>query len=284
MAAMTTQQGAGDGAPPFSEKQAAAIKKIARKHGFSADRREDFVHDVWIEVNECWARVPKVEPDTSRYINGVAANMAYDEVQKRKQDAQAAAKPLSAFKTEPLVREDVAREDAMTLDKLREEAEARNPVAAEMFYRNELDGQSAREIAESAGEPHERVRKRIARMLAWLQERGSMMSLLIICVFASMMAVLRDKPKPGADTAQSAAPETPTPWKQAEELRVEAISACDTKQWDACEKLLDEAQELDPNSQYDGRVNQARTDIDEARTAPKVWLAPDDDGKPHSKR
>jgi hypothetical protein len=152
-----------------------------------------------------------------------------------------------------------------------------------MFLRNEIDGESAREIAESENEPHERVRKRIARMLEWLQKNGSMMSLLIICTMANIVAALRDKPQPAADTAQSATPQLPTPFQQAEELRVEAVSACETRQWDACEKLLDEAQELDPMSKWDGRVNQARTDIEAARNAPQHLLPFGDDGKPHVK-
>jgi hypothetical protein len=57
----------------------------------------------------------------------------------------------------------------------------------------------------------------------------------------------------------------PPDYARANELRKQALAACERKAYDACEKGLDEAKKLDPAGEDQPRVGKARALIDDVR-------------------
>jgi hypothetical protein len=56
-----------------------------------------------------------------------------------------------------------------------------------------------------------------------------------------------------------------TPGERAAKLRDEGLAACSSQLWEACEKRLDDAKQLDPEGEKDPRVVEARKAIVRAR-------------------
>jgi DNA-directed RNA polymerase specialized sigma24 family protein len=278
MAAMTEQRSS---APPLTAKQQATIRKIARKQGVPARDRDDFVRDVWLEVDRCWTRVPQVEPDTSRYINGMAYHMACDLARKRFSDPTDSPILMSTMSREPSPENGPSLVTVMTASKLFAMAVERDAEGAEWVYRSKVEEEPDAAIAADAGRPVETVRKRIQRLLRWMRDKGTTVLALVfltICGLEWAAHELRSKPKNDLATAPTTTAVPTGPRDRAAAIRREALAACDAELWAKCADGLDQAATLDPQGEDDARVKAARAAI--AQSAPR---APDLGAKPGDK-
>ena len=266
--AMKTEPGK---TPPFTDRQTAAIRTIARRRGIREDERKDFVHAVWVAVHESGARVPTGEPDRSRYIHGIAANLAAEWMQERAKDVLYNAVPFERLPPGTSAREQPTREESVLARQAAAAARARDPQGAAWMIRAVLDDEPATEIAAEEGVPVDRVRKRIHRLLAYLRTNLSMLSLLLMTLMSTIAALLpgRRPALPAVpEIAESAAPEGPSPARRAGALRAQAFGACDALRWSECGALLDEAAALDPEGEGAPRVREARAALAEATREP----------------
>jgi DNA-directed RNA polymerase specialized sigma24 family protein len=256
--------------PPLTHAQARTIRAIGRRCGFPRDELEDLVQIVWLELKKSWAKCPRVEPRLSKYINGIARNTANGIIRKRRDDAMTGSTYFSsvdeATSTAPV---NVTIQDKALAGQLVAKAASRDPEGAGWMVRTTMHGESFPQVSEDVGVAADTIRKRVARLLEWLREHAGVVSLVLFCVLAAGVSVLRAKPKSGPDSAQSATPQSLTPSQSAVLKRDAAFAACDVADWTRCAALLDEAAALDPAGERDARVRNARAAIASAtRPAP----------------
>jgi RNA polymerase sigma factor (sigma-70 family) len=131
-------------------------------------------------------------------------------------------------------------------------------------------GDTYADIARDEGIPEATIRKRMERFRKHMASRWRLYSGLAGVVVCVIFFVVRPKPEPpiarthDVDTAPSAAssaPATEWPAQHAERLRREARAACDLDDWDVCGAKLDEARDLDVDSEARRDVVQMRDEI-----------------------
>ncbi len=263
--------------PPFTAKQGRTIRRIGRRSGYPRNELEDLAQIVWIEVKRCWARVPRVEPDFSKYVFRMAHNLAIAIVKKMQEDAMTHAVNFSgvdeakAQGVSPAMPAKVSPEDKVLAQRVAERAVERDPEAADWMMRTKVHDESFVSVAEDVGQPEERVKKRVNRLVVWLRKNMITASMLVTLLWVLLIAVFpaafggHDRTTPD-DTNDF--PRDVTPRQRPVVLRSRAFAACNAEQWDECRELLDEAKALDPNGESDARVQKARTDIEEAELPP----------------
>jgi DNA-directed RNA polymerase specialized sigma24 family protein len=251
------------GAPPFTAKQAAAIRKIARKQRVPARDRDDFVKSVWLEVDRCWAKVPKQEPDTSRYVNGMAYNMACDLAAKRKRDPTEDPVLMSSIPRDFPHPEGPSLTTRIGARQVLAMATARDPQGAEWLVRKAVEDESHASIAASEKRTPDAVRKRIERLVAYLREHASSFAMCLLVLVTVPHLGPKDWIIPGPVRAPEVTRQPP-PRDRAEPLRVRAVEACDAGSFARCEALLDEALAIDPAGENDPRVLRARDAVGRA--------------------
>ena len=255
--------------PPFTAKQARTIRRIGRRCGFPRNELDDLVHIVWLEVKRCWARVPRVEPDFSKYVFRMTRNIAIDEMKKRRDDAMTGAKRLGSMEEETATAPvNLTMSDKVLADQVLAKARGRDPLGAEWMVRTKMQGETFPEVSEDVGHSAEAIRKRVDRLISWLRENAGIVSLVLMVVLAAGVAIFRPRPTTGPSTADSAAPQNLTPKQTATLKRDAAFAACTLEEWSRCATLLDEAKALDPAGENDARVRDAREAIARATPAP----------------
>jgi hypothetical protein len=258
-----------DGPPPFTAKQARTIRKIGRRCGFPRNELEDLVQIVWLELKSSWAKCPRVEPGLSKYINGVARNTANGIIRKRRDDATTGAKRFGSLDEETATAPvNLTLSDRAMAHQLLDKARSRDPEGAEWMVRTKMQGESFPEVSEDVGEPPDRIRMRVNRLIEWLREHAGVVSMILILVLAAGVAIFKPRPKTGPDTADSTAPQNLTPKQTATLKRDAAFAACEREEWTKCASLLDEAKALDPAGENDARVRVAREAIARANPPP----------------
>jgi RNA polymerase sigma factor (sigma-70 family) len=261
--------------PPFTAKQARSIRRIGRRCGFPRNELDDLVQIVWLEAKRCWARVPRVEPDFSKYVFRMARNIAIDEMKKRRDDAMTGAKRIGSMDEENATAPvNLTLSQKVLADQLLAKARGRDPVGAEWMVRTKMEGETFPEVSEDVGHSAEAIRKRVDRLIAWLREHAGIVSLVLMVFLAAAVAILRPKPTSGPDTADSTTPQNLTPKQTATLKRDEAFAACGIDDWVKCNTLLDEAKALDPAGENDVRVQRARADIARASQSAPVQSPP----------
>jgi DNA-directed RNA polymerase specialized sigma24 family protein len=260
-----------DAPPPFTAKQARTIRKIGRRCGFPHHELEDLVHIVWLELKSSWAKCPRVDPGLSKYINGVARNTANGIIRKRRDDATTGAKRFGSLDEETATAPvNLTMSDQAMAHQLVDKARTRDPEGAEWMVRTKMHGESFPEVSEDVGQPSDRIRMRVNRLIEWLRENAGIVSLILLVVLCVVVNVLKAKPKTGPDTADSAAPQNLTPKQTATLKRDAAFAACEREEWSTCATLLDDARALDPTGENDARVRVARDAVARATEAPPV--------------
>jgi DNA-directed RNA polymerase specialized sigma24 family protein len=251
-----------DGPPPFTAKQARTIRKIGRRCGFPQNELEDLVQIVWLELKSSWAKCPRVEPGLSKYINGVARNTANGIIRKRRDDATTGAKRFGSLDEETATAPvNLTLSDRAMAHQLLDKARNRDPEGAEWMVRTKMQGESFPEVSEDVGQPSDRIRMRVNRLIEWLREHAGVVSLILLFVLCIAVNLFKAKPKTGPDTADSTAPQNLTPKQTATLKRDAAFAACDVSDWTKCAALLDQAKALDPAGENDARVRDARAAI-----------------------
>jgi RNA polymerase sigma factor (sigma-70 family) len=270
-----------DSPPPFTAKQARTIRRIGRRCGFPRTELEDLVQIVWLEVKRCWARVPRVEPDFSKYVFRMTRNIAIDEMKKRRDDAMTGAKRIGSMEEENATAPvNLTMSDKVLADQLLAKARGRDPQGAEWMVRTKMQGETFPEVSEDVGHSAEAIRKRVDRLISWLRENAGIVSLVLMVLFAAGVAIFRPKPTSGPDTADSTAPQNLTPKQTATLKRDAAFAACALEDWVKCATLLDDAKALDPAGENDARVRQARDAVARASEAPRPEPSPKPSPKP----
>lgn len=185
-----------DTPPAFTPWQRNGIRKIARRFGYRYDQQWDFVHETWLKVHDGWVRVPRLEPSMTRYIFGVARNLAIDLFHRFEEDAMTGAVVFSCLPewerededeppgeerpgTPEIVR--VTMDNRILAQQLWDRATARDREAAGWLARAELDEETVPEIAadvrKSAGSIYKRLSRLVTRVRgdaeAETQEGGS---------------------------------------------------------------------------------------------------------------
>ena len=264
---MTTASDETETPPPFTAKQGRTIRRIGRRCGFPRNELEDLVQIVWLEVKRCWARVPRVEPDFSKYVFRMTRNIAIDEMKKRRDDAMTGAKRIGSMEEETATAPvNLTMSDKVLAGQLLAKARGRDPQGTEWMVRTKMQGESFPEVSEDVGHSAEAIRKRVDRLISWLRENAGIVSLVLMVTLAAAVAIFRPKPTTGPSTADSAAPQNLTPKQTATLKRDAAFAACDVSEWSKCATLLDEAKALDPAGENDARVRVARDAIARAAT------------------
>jgi DNA-directed RNA polymerase specialized sigma24 family protein len=267
--------------PPFTAKQARTIRKIGRRCGFPRNELEDLVQIVWLELKNSWAKCPRVEPGLSKYVNGIARNTANGIIRKRRDDATTGAQRFGSVDEETATAPvNLTLSDRAMAHQLLDKARNRDPEGAEWMVRTKMQGESFPEVSEDVGQPPDRIRMRVNRLIEWLREHAGVVSLILLCLLAAALSFFKPKPKTGPDTADSNAPQNLTPKQTATLERDGAFAACDIGDWGKCAAMLDEAKALDPAGENDARVRGARGAIARANPpppteAPKAPLKPD---------
>jgi DNA-directed RNA polymerase specialized sigma24 family protein len=273
-----------DAPPPFTAKQARTIRKIGRRCGFPHNELEDLVQIVWLELKASWAKCPRVEPGLSKYINGIARNTANGIIRKRRDDATTGAKRLGSLDEETATAPvNLTLSDRTMAHQLVGMAKDRDPEGAEWMVRTKMHGESFPEVSEDVGQPADRIRMRVNRLIEWLRENAGIVSLILLFVLCVVANVLKAKPKTGPETADSTAPQNLTPKQTATLKRDAAFAACDVSDWVKCATLLDEAKALDPAGENDARVRQARDAVARVNEAPRPEPSPRPSPKPSLK-
>ena len=274
-----------DGPPPFTAKQARTIRKIGRRCGFPRNELEDLVHVVWLEVKHSWARCPRVEPGLSKYINGIARNTANGIIRKRRDDATTGAARFGSLDEETATAPvNLTLSDRAMAHQLIDKARDRDPEGADWMVRTKMRGESFPEVSEDVGQPPDRIRMRVNRLIEWLREHAGVVSMILVFLLCIAVNVLKAKPKTGPDTADSTAPQNLTPKQTATLERDAAFAACDVGQWTKCATLLDDAKALDPAGENDARVRSAREVIARATQAAPAPPSPQAPLKPPLRR
>jgi DNA-directed RNA polymerase specialized sigma24 family protein len=262
---MTTSQGRSRA--PFDEKLNASIRKVLRGRGVPDREIDDKCQTVFLIVAKS-SRVPAEEPRRTKYIHGIARNVArrYHEGRGEPRDAA----PFDEDVAPPA--DEVAPYESFDLaHRLHAAAVAHDPQGAEWLVRAKVYGENETVIASGAGVPVDRVRQRIRRLMIRMRANSEaitvLASLLLVATFIGYWS-LRKKPVVDVrpDEAMSATPphepapqESPSREEPALELRQAALAACVRSEWVDCIMKLDRAKEMDPAGDTAPEVQAARS-------------------------
>ncbi len=267
--------------PTFSEKLRASIMKVGRKKGTPESEIEDFAQKVWLEVRKSRALLPSKEPDRTKYIHGIARNLAK---RTRKKAKKLGVELVSLDEIQcaaPVAHSSVAADLA---SKILAKASQRDPDATRWVVDHYVYDTKQTEIAAEEGVDIEVVRKRIQRVMAFMRNYGGTIAMVLMVLFCALAALLR-RPKP--DVAKPPQTDERQTKKQiADSFRRRAFSACDAKLYRECLDSLDLAREEDPEGDGAPDVVRARQDAERhlAPPAPPLQLGPPGDGKTSNDR
>jgi RNA polymerase sigma factor (sigma-70 family) len=246
--------------PPFDD--AAFLKsahRMIRKQGVRRADVEDVIQLVLVAFSRC-TTMPAADPDRTRYQFGIIRNIAIDIA---KDEGERVDRTSLQYADAIAAQGGASPESVDYARRLHEAAVERDPQAADWVVRSAVHGEKQTELAEEAGVPVDRVRKRIERLSTWLRENASKLAALFLVVVGGAWAVMtRDK----GEVAHPAPPDRPeeegTPAHRAAALRSKAASECGALQWRACLKSLDDARGIDPAGDAEPRVQRLRHDAE----------------------
>jgi DNA-directed RNA polymerase specialized sigma24 family protein len=269
------------GPGPGESKLAASIRHVLRHNGASSHEMDDLFQQVMLEVEKS-ATLPPSEPERTRYIHGIARNVA-----KRRTGELAGNLETEAFDIEELAGDQVDEASAHGVRevarKLYDAAAEVDPQGLDWLVRSRVEGEAETTIARSDGVPVDRVRKRVSRLTRRMRvvavALGVIAALVLFFFFAKRWRLRASTGEIQPDIAWTDEPRGPTPKEEANLLRDNALRECDGARWAACLRDLDAARGVDPDGDLAPEVVRARRAADEHLRPPQAPI----DRKPRIK-
>jgi DNA-directed RNA polymerase specialized sigma24 family protein len=250
--------------PFFTPKLRASVLKVLRANGVPSHDGMDLFQDVMREAVKCREKLPAKEPKRTRYIHGIARNLAKHYVRDKMQ--QPPMVPLDAVTSTP-ADDGPSYETVDLAAKLVAEGKRRDPQGTDWLLRDKVYDEPATDIAAQDGVPVDRVRKRIERLTHYLHEYAKTIAMVFLVVCAGF--ALRGRGETSRTGGHVTQPEetTPDPREQARTLRATALRECAEHAWQDCLRDLDAARDLDPEGDDAPEVRRAREEADRAAPA-----------------
>jgi DNA-directed RNA polymerase specialized sigma24 family protein len=249
--------------PPFDGKLHDSIRRILRARRIPDSELDDACQVVLLRAHKS-ERVPPQDPERTRYIHGIARNVAreYKAVERERPEIVPFDDDDHALAVEP-----AGHETADLVRKLHDQAAAHDAKGTEWMVRAKAYGEKEVDIARQEGVPPARVRKRIGRLLGKMRERSHALAaigVLVVIAVAALRWATRDTqeaaPAPNAPHALPSAGASPDRAPdRARMLRERALEECDAGRGAECLRLLDQARAVDPAGDDDARVRAARS-------------------------
>jgi DNA-directed RNA polymerase specialized sigma24 family protein len=223
--------------------------------------RAQEVENLVQDVNEAVLK-SDFEPTDPGHLLGYAKGTA-QKIAPRKMKRDKREKPEEAEVLEQAARAaDPDRVRAMQSDLASLTPETATQAEAVQMVGEVVLGEKVADVAAKAGISTDTAWKRLHRASAWIKAS-------IAIAFVCLLAVPFLKKNPPVVSAppppESVHPEEPTRAEVAASRRADAFKACEAEEWRECERLLDEAQRLDPEGDRDPRVQDARAAIERNR-------------------
>jgi DNA-directed RNA polymerase specialized sigma24 family protein len=247
--------------PPFDDEELRkSARRMIRRQGVPRADVDDVIQLVAMAVSVC-TTLPSKEPDRTKYLFGMTRNIAIDfanGVRKRVDRVP---------RGDTIPRVPGPRGPSLeTLDfarRVQAVAAERDPQAAEWAVRSTMEGEDQTVIAEEAGVPVNRVRKRIERLFRWVRNNTDKLALVALVVgLAGVWTWLRQRETGVASPRPEQEAESQK--DRAERIRSKAASECAAKMWHDCLDSLDRARDIDPAGDSEPRVDDMRREAEAA--------------------
>jgi DNA-directed RNA polymerase specialized sigma24 family protein len=247
----------------------ASIRRLLERRGVASADLDDRCQHVLLQAHAA-DDAPRGEPERTRYVHGIARNVARQywadrraapEILPLDEDAEG-----RASSSPPYEAVDFAR-------KVLGAALADDPQGSDWVVRAKVHGETDQAIAEADGVPKARVRKRVSRVLAKMREHAVGLTALAVTVLLVVAAAIDrwrvpGRGEPGEGTPPPPSEIAPRSRALAAELRQRGLADCQRARWDVCERELDEARGIDPGGEADEAVKRARGAIAAAKVSP----------------
>lgn len=269
----------------FDPKLTALVLKVLRKGRVAKSDLEDVFQVTQIEVQRC-RTLPTQEPDRTKYILGIASNIAtrYRAVKAENRENVA----LDLLRSVPAPTRGASLEARDLIAKHYAPEAARDPQAAKWTERHVVDGEKQTDIAAEDKVPVDRVRKRQERLLDRVRRAigdtgdTALVVMLVMCAVAWWIRHTRPQ------TAES--PPKPPVSQQDQRMqraigwRKQAEIDCGKQLWQQCLQDLDAAASDDPQGDAQPAVQQLRQRAESALAPAAPAPAPQIPDKPPTRR
>jgi DNA-directed RNA polymerase specialized sigma24 family protein len=252
--------------PFFTSKLRASILKVLRKNGVEARDCHDLFQEVMHEAAKRKDKLPTTEPERTQYFHGIARNRAKRYVWAKRREPPMV--PLDAVRSAAAT-EEVSVETRERAEKYYAAAVKRDAEATDWLIRNKVYDERSTEIAAQDGQPVDRIRKRIERLLGYLREHANSIGMILLFVFASYALLWPREPSLVGHGRPEPEERAPDDAEQARTLREQALRECRERAWKDCLRDLDAARELDPIGDRAPDVERSREEAERALRAPE---------------
>ncbi len=257
------------------------VRRALYKRGLRGEHIKDTLQDV---LAAAWKapHFPTDPVEALKYTLGMAGNIAVDAIAEQTDDA-----PYDDEAPHAVTLEQSGAAERDLAGRVFDAAVERDPQAAEWVVRTKIHGEKIEHVAGEVGMQPAAMRQRIKRLLDWLRENTSFVSLvvgLMMCIVVGlpeMLASVGSEPVP--ETAPSVPPVQRKVPPRAQDARDRAFAECDQGNWEDCLVDLDEAEQMDPAGEADPRVREARAKATEALGRRYRSPAPASTAKPGSR-
>ena len=257
------------------------VRRALYRRGLRGEQIKDALQDV---LAAAWKapRFPTDPVEALKYTVAMAGNIAVDAIAEQTDDVH-----FDDEAPHAVTLEECGEAERDLAGRVFDAAVERDPQAAEWVVRTKIQGEKVENVASEVGMQPAAMRQRIKRLLDWLRENTSFVSLVVgvlMCIVAGlpeMLAGVANEPGPETPPTVTPAPRKVPP--RAQDARDRAFAECDQGNWEDCLVDLDEAKEMDPAGEADPRVREARAKATDALGRQYRGPAPAGTGKPGSR-